>query len=232
MILDKANDPMGLAILEYAQSDVPTQVRVLSPEFDEDEIPLTYLFRTYADFPPNEKNALNIAKGKILDIGAGAGIHSRFLKNQGKEIRAIDISPYSVEYLLSQNISAELVSIFDYQPQESFDTILLLMNGLGIAEKREKLPEFLQKLKSLLSQNGQILIESCSLSYLFDNPEEAQSHSGEILYQMKYKNIEGLYFYWLYLSFEDLEKEVVKENLKIEKIFQQKNGQYLAKITH
>ena len=105
--MDKVNrkmDPMGRAIAEYWKTMVSTnrpktadRLRVFSPMFEEDEIPLTTLFRSYEDMPEIERKALDMAKGRILDVGAGAGCHSLVLQERGMDVTAIDISPLSVE---------------------------------------------------------------------------------------------------------------------------------------
>jgi SAM-dependent methyltransferase len=231
-VLNKENDPMGLAIFEHLQGENNQTIIVSSPEFDDDEIPVDYLFRSFKDFPANEQNAVSLAKGKTLDIGAGAGVHAIYLKEiKGLDLEAIDISPYTAEYLNGKGIKTYHQNIFAFEPSEKYDTILLLMNGLGIAETNEKLPQFLSKLTSLLNPKGQILIESCGLDYLFESEEEAKEHSGEIIYKMEYKGIECPYFSWLYFSFDKLESFCYKQNLKIQKVHQQKNGSFLARIT-
>lgn len=230
MILEKKYDPMGLAIKEYAENNLESTIQIFSPDFDEDSIPTSYLFREFKDFPTNEKKALSLVKGKTLDIGAAAGIHSKYLIEKNIDVSAIDISPYTIEYLKSENINAQLSDIFDFESDTKFDTVLLLMNGLGIAETNNKLPLFLEKLSNLLTPQGKILVESCSLNYLFDDEEEAENHNGEIIYQMKYKNTEGLYFSWLYKSFDDLKNTCTKLNLSCKLISNEDNGQYLAQI--
>ena len=64
--------------------------------FDEDEIPVETLFRDYDSMPPLEHHALDLVKGRTLDVGAGAGCHSLVLQERGIDVDAIDISPLSV----------------------------------------------------------------------------------------------------------------------------------------
>ena len=90
-------DPMGRAIADYFKTEKASKLRVFSPMFEEDEIPLTTLFRSYKSMPEIERKALDMGKGRVLDVGAGAGCHSLVLQEKGLDVTAIDISPLSVE---------------------------------------------------------------------------------------------------------------------------------------
>ena len=231
MILERAKDPMGRAIYDYSNKAHNNIIKVYSPEFFDDYIETSYLFRTYKDFPEVEKLAMENAQGNILDIGCGAGSHSVYLKSQGKSVEALDISPYISGVMSAKGIKTHLTDILDFKPTKKYDTLLLLMNGLGIAGKRNRLPLFFNHLKTLLNPGGQILLESCSTDYLFEDPEEAKVFSGEILYQMEYKDIKGSPFYWLYLSFDDLKAYAKQNGLHAENLKQMDNSTYLAKLT-
>lgn len=231
MILERSKDPMGRAIYDYSNKAHNNIIKVYSPEFFDDYIETSYLFRTYKDFPEVEKLAMQYANGRILDIGCGAGSHSLYLKSIGANVEALDISPYITGVLNAKGIKSHLSDILNFKPKQKYDTLLLLMNGLGIAGKRDHIHDFFNHLKSIITPNGQIILESCSTDYLFDDPKEAEGFSGEILYQMEYKDIKGSPFYWLYLPFEDLELYADECGLKAEILFKSKSSAYLAKLT-
>ncbi|MBO5708363.1 MAG: 50S ribosomal protein L11 methyltransferase, partial [Bacteroidales bacterium] len=102
--LAPSEDPMGAAIAEYFKTGKAAKLRVMSEMFDEDEIPVKTLFRTYAQMSQLEKLALEKAQGSILDVGAGSGCHSLALQDMGKEVCAIDISPLSVETMKARGV--------------------------------------------------------------------------------------------------------------------------------
>ena len=231
MILKRSKDPMGRAIYDYSKKAHNNIIKVYSPEFFDDYIETAYLFRGYEDFPEVEQLAMEKAKGEILDIGCGAGIHARYLKEQGKSVEALDISPYICEVVETYGIPTHCSDIMTFSSEKSYDTLLLLMNGLGIAEKNNRLPLFLKQLKSLLSPNGQILVESCSTDYLFDNPKDAEEFNGEILYQMEYQDIKGTPFHWLYLPYKTLKKVALENGLHAELLMEHEGSTYLAKLT-
>lgn len=203
--LSPNNDPMGAAIRDYQNNGKASRLRVLSSMFDEDEMPVAHLFRTFNQMPRLEQKALSMAKGKVLDIGAGAGCHALALQERGLEVKAIDISPLSCEVMKERGVKdAECVNLFDPQLQGKYDTLLLLMNGTGIAGKLNRLPMLLNRLKELLAEGGQILIDSSDLKYIYENEDGSMDidlnapYYGEVDYQMQYKNIKGEPFDWLY----------------------------------
>lgn len=203
--LSPNNDPMGAAIRDYQSKGKASRLRVLSSMFDEDEMPVAHLFRTFNQMPRLEQKALSMAKGRVLDIGAGAGCHALVLQERGLEVKAIDISPLSCEVMKERGVKdAECVNLFNQQLQGKYDTLLLLMNGTGIAGKLNRLSMLLNRLKELLAEGGQILIDSSDLKYIYENEDGSMDidlnapYYGEVDYQMQYKNIKGEPFDWLY----------------------------------
>lgn len=203
--LSPNNDPMGAAIRDYQSKGKASRLRVLSSMFDEDEMPVAHLFRTFNQMPRLEQKALSMAKGRVLDIGAGAGCHALALQERGLEVKAIDISPLSCEVMKERGVKdAECVNLFNPQLQGKYDTLLLLMNGTGIAGKLNRLPMLLNRLKELLAEGGQILIDSSDLKYIYENEDGSMDidlnapYYGEVDYQMQYKNVKGEPFDWLY----------------------------------
>ena len=157
---------MGTAIRDYFLKGKAGKLIVHSSEFDDDEIPVADLFRTYDQMPELEQKALDEAAGRILDVGAGSGCHSMALKNMGKDCVAMEISELSVEVMRERGLDARLVNLYDESFTEKFDTILLLMNGTGIIGTLENMPVFFYLMRQLLSEGGSILIYSRDLRYL------------------------------------------------------------------
>ena len=154
-ILSADKDPMGAAILDFQKQGKAARLRVLSSMFEEDEMPVTHLFRSVPEMPVLEQKALQLAKGRVLDIGAGSGCHTLALQEKGFTVKAIDISPLSCEAMKLRGVKdAECINLFDNHLGTGFDTILLLMNGTGIAGKIEHLPALFQRLKALLNPGG------------------------------------------------------------------------------
>ena len=238
-ILSKDKDPMGAAILDYQTTGKSDTLRILSSMFEEDEMPVSHLFRTLRDMPMLECKALELSRGKILDVGAGAGCHALALQKQNKDVTAIDISPLSCEAMLKRRIiKVQCVNIFDSEFKEIFDTILLLMNGTGIAGKISNLPKLFKRLQELITPDGQILIDSSDLKYIYENEDGSfdidlnGSYYGEVDYQMIYKDIEGEPFDWLYVDFPLLSTIAESNGLHAELIADGDHYDYLARLTN
>ena len=235
--LSPNNDPMGAAIRDYQNKGKASRLRVLSSMFDEDEMPVAHLFRTFNQMPRLEQKALSMAKGRVLDIGAGAGCHALALQERGLEVKAIDISPLSCEVMKERGVKdAECVNLFNQQLQGKYDTLLLLMNGTGIAGKLNRLSMLLNRLKELLAEGGQILIDSSDLKYIYENEDGSMDidlnapYYGEVDYQMQYKNVKGEPFDWLYTDPMMLASISKQCGLNCEIVEEGENYDFLARL--
>lgn len=235
--LSPNNDPMGAAIRDYQNKGKASRLRVLSSMFDEDEMPVAHLFRTFNQMPRLEQKALSMAKGRVLDIGAGAGCHALALQERGLEVKAIDISLLSCEVMKERGVkNAECVNLFNPQLQGKYDTLLLLMNGTGIAGKLNRLSMLLNRLKELLAKGGQILIDSSDLKYIYENEDGSMDidlnapYYGEVDYQMQYKNIKGEPFDWLYTDPMLLASISKQCGLNCEIVEEGENYDFLARL--
>ena len=235
-VTNKEKDPMGRAIFDYYTTGNAAKLRVFSSMFYEDEIPVSTLFRTFDEMPVQEKKAIELCRGRVLDVGAGSGCHSAVLMERGLEVVAIDISELSVEVMKQRGIDARLINFFDEKFTEKFDTILLAMNGIGITGKTNRLADFFRSAKRLLTPGGQILLDSSDIKYVFMNDDGsmdidlAAGYYGEIDYKMRYKNITGKPFDWLYIDFDTLSMYAEEHGFACEKCIDGEHYDYLARI--
>lgn len=238
MKLKENHDPMGHAIRDYFEKKPTDRLHVLSYMYDEDEIPVPYLFRMENKMPPLERQALRLCKGRVLDVGAGAGSHSLALQSHGLEVTAIDISPLSVETMRRRGVrNAEWADFFTDDFGKDFDTLLFLMNGIGIAGTLDGLPALLQRCTELMAPDGCILADSSDLRYVFEDengvfdPSSLDSYYGETKYWMEYKKSKGHVFDWLYVDFNTLKKVAHQVGLRAELVKQGSHYDYLARLT-
>lgn len=228
-------DALGQAILDFIETGEDSNITVHSDLCDDDILPVSYLFRDFEDMPEIEKTALNLCEGSVLEVGAGTGCHSAYLNSQGHSTFSIDTSEGAVKYLKSLNYPAKKTPYLDFKNQ-SFDTILILMNGLGLAGTLSKMQEFLIHSKSLLKPNGKIIADSSDIRYLYDDDEGGRwidlnsNYQGEMNFQMSYKDHKTDLFPWIYIDFETLEKEALKAGLKATKIMEDENFHYLTTL--
>ena len=236
-LMNQQTDPMGQAINDYWKTGKAGRLRVFSPMFEEDEMPLPLLFRTYEDMPEIERKALGMVRGKTLDVGAGAGCHSLVLQERGIDVTAIDISPLSVETMKARGVKKAFVQDFMTIDGQQYDTILMLMNGIGIVGQLESLPTFFRHLDRVLAPGGQLLCDSTDISYVFEDEDgvirypEGDAYYGEITYRMRYKDIFGEPFPWLYIDVATLRQVAGENGYRVEVVAEGENDYYLAKIT-
>jgi SAM-dependent methyltransferase len=232
-------DLLGKALLSYFH-DKSTKNPITETSVSEaDELPLSYFFRNYETMPVIEQKALELAKGKVLDIGAGAGSHSLYLQNEkGLHVTAIDISKGACEVCRLRGITHVYQKDMFFMPDEKFDTILLLMNGTGICGTYSNLPAFLIQLKSLLKESGQILIDSSDIIYMFDKDDDGgvwipggTEYYGELTFQLHFNNETEAPFEWLYVDFKTLENNCEVVGLTCQLIEKGENYDYLARIS-
>lgn len=229
---------MGTAIAEYHRTGRAGTLRVFSSQFDEDEIPVEQLFRTLDEMPAIEQRALAMARGKILDVGAGSGCHALAMQAMGKEVTAIDISELSVEVMRQRGVvDARALDLYDEHFVERFDTILLLMNGSGIIGNMEGMERFFYRMKQLLKPGGRIYMDSSDLKYLFEEEDGsylidvAGEYYGLVDFQMQYKQVKGESFDWLYIDFDTLAYYAEQYGFTAEVVCQGEHYDYLAVMT-
>lgn len=228
-------DPIGSAILDYSKNGFTENIVVHSDLCEDDVLPVEYLFRKYEDMPLIEQKALDYCKGEVLEVGAGTGCHADYLINKGISTFSIDTSKGAISYLKQQNIPSQNISFLELNSQK-FDTILILMNGLGLAGKLALLGSFLSHAKSLLTSTGFILADSSDIRYLYEDDEGGvwfdlnSKYPGEMEFKMAYKGEESDWFPWVYVDFPTLEHEAEKVGLKATKIMEDENFHYLTKL--
>ena len=232
-------DLFGKAILDFYNTNNPANILTETSISVSDEMDICYMFRDYTDMPLVEKIALDNCCGSILDVGCGAGSHAIYLQNdKNLKVTAIDFSENAITTCKLRGLqSCEIVNFFNFQSNVKYDTILLLMNGTGICGKLSNLNTFLQKLLTHLAKDGQILIDSTDISYMYDRDAQNNlilpidmEYFGELQFFLSYKQEKEVPFDWLYLDFETLAKYCENNKLLATKIIEGSNFEYLARI--
>jgi len=230
------NDPFGQACLSHLEGNQGLEIEVLCNITETDIIPVDYLFRNFELMPKSERHALQKAKGKTLVVGAGAGCHSIWLQDKGIEVTSIDTSEGAVQTMKQIGLkNVYQIDFFELQETKKYDTIIALMNGIGIAGDLEGLPHFLNKCKNLLKPNGQILADSTDLKYLIENEAleydiNEDEYIGELEYKMIFNQHETDWFKWLYIDEKKLGKIAFANGLKTKIITKDKHFNYLAQL--
>ena len=232
-MLSKKKDPMGQAIFDFQKSGKSKRLWVFSDISEKDEIPVNYLFRNYNHMPVIEQQALKACKGRILDVGAAAGSHSLWLNKKGFDVTSIDISDLAVQTMQKRGLKkVECVDFYKITTKSKYDTILFLMNGAGIAGLLKSLPILLKKCRKLLNEDGQILIDSSDINYMFDDEDDKPigKYYGEVEYTISYEECLSDTFNWLFVSFDLLKVIANKNGFSCKQVYKGKNHDYLAKL--
>ena len=236
--MQHTTDVMGLAAADYLAGITNGQIKVKSNIVEDDVIPVPYLFRTFDQMPPVEQKALQLCRGRVLDVGAGTGSHALWLQQQGVEVTALEISAGLCDVMQRRGVNRAVeADFFMWQPDGCYDTLLMLMNGIGLVGKLDQLPDFFTRAQKLLAPGGQLLLDSSDIAYLFgdedtqDLPETFDHYYGEIQYQMIYKQAKTTRFHWLFIDPYMLAQTAEECGWNCEIILEGDNGEYLAKLS-
>lgn len=225
------NDILGQAIYDYYTKAAPGKLCIHNKYGPKEEMPVHVYFRKTEDMPELELVALENCRGKVLDIGAGAGSHALALQQKGADVTALEISAKAAEVMKLRGVEAIVEKdIFEYETKK-FDTLLLLMNGIGLTATIGGLKEFLQHAKMLLNSDGQLIFDSSDIAYLYEGkPPKMENYYGEILYQYEFKRKKTAWFSWLYIDKKKLTQIAAAEGWETEILFKDEFDQYLARL--
>ncbi len=224
-------DIYGQALQDYFDGKREQKLWLNNNYGGPEEMPTEVFFRGETEMPEAELLALNLCRGKILDIGAGAGSHALVLQQHGFDVTALEISPGAAAVMQKRGVKTVVQQdIFQYKT-EKFDTLLLLMNGIGLTENLAGLKRFLQHAKTLLLPGGQLIFDSSDISYLYEDlPLPKNNYYGEIQYQYEYKNQQGNWFNWLYIDQKTLLKTALESSFQAEILYEDELDLYLARL--
>jgi SAM-dependent methyltransferase len=225
-------DILGRAISDYYNYERNHILWVHDKHGPKVEMPVATYFRNENKMPALELAALDLCTGKVLDIGAGAGSHTLALEDRGIKVMAMDISPLAVEVMTMRGVTKAIQQDIFLFLGKKFDTLLLLMNGIGLCGNIEGLRRFLNHAKKLLRPGGQLIFDSSDVAYLFEDDIPVLDHYyGEIACRYEYRRQKSDWFTWLYIDRNTLEMVAEDEGWNMELITEDESGQYLARLT-
>ncbi|WP_396632067.1 class I SAM-dependent methyltransferase [Maribacter sp. R86514] len=232
-------DILGTALLDYQNGNYTEDITTYSSLLEDDVLPLPYMFRGFKEMPELEQKALQLCTGKVLDVGCGAGSHGLYLQEKGFQVIGLDASKGAIEVSKLRGLKNTAQSELLKYEGEQFDTILILMNGVGLAGTLDGLEPFFTKLKSLLKDGGQILLDSSDIIYMFEDDEDGGywipdnvNYYGEVSFTMAYKKEKSESFPWLYIDYNTLQRAANYSNLTCELVMEGEHYDYLARLTH
>jgi SAM-dependent methyltransferase len=229
-------DPFEQAFFDYLHGQTGATVTVHNNKGDDEVMPVAYFFRRYEEMPPLEQLALDLCQGHILDIGAGSGCHALYLQEKGLQVTALDIRPGFVEVMRRRGVRDVIRQDIRKLKKGNYDTLLMLMNGIGFTSTLIGLEKFLLEAGRLLNPGGQILLDSSDLIYLYQDDEGNvelnlnDNYYGEVEYQVEYQGMKGVPFHWLFVDFTNLSFLADQAGLRSELLFEDDHFNYLARL--
>ena len=225
------DDVMGSAMENYFEINDNTPIRVFINKSEEPEMYPSVFFRPYKNMLKYEKIALKNSMGKVLDLGCGAGCHSLCLQNKGFDVTAVEVSKKSANVALTQGVKKVINEDWRNLTLKNFDTVLVLMNGMGLAESPAELKLMFRKLKSFLSKTGSILIDSTDVTYAkADWPMLDSEYFGKVQFELKYKG-KTQCFPWLFVDFDTAVQTAKSVKLNVEVLERARNGHFLLRLS-
>ena len=232
-------DVLGKALMDFHDGITGFTLLSHSSLGETQELNPDYFFRDLKQMPDLEKQALDLATGRVLDVGCGAGSHSLLLQEKKLTVTGIDFSEGAT--LVARKRGVQQVVCGDIQNfnSETYHTVLVLMNGAGLAGTLNNLPIFLKHLASLLTVDGQIILDSSDIIYVYESDEDGGvwipgdlDYYGEVTYRWEYRGETGPEFPWLFVDFIRLQAAAAKAGLQAELLMNGPHYDYLARLTH
>lgn len=231
-------DVFGSAMLDFLSGNNPQDISTYSSLDEQDIIPISYLFRDFRDMPVLEQEALKRCHGEVLDIGCGAGSHSLYLSKKGLSVTSLDASEGAIAVCKERGLPTVVHSELLHYNGKRFNTILLLMNGIGIVGTLKNLDSYLTHLKGLLKPNGQILFDSSDILYMYEEEEDGgflvptlNEYYGEVSFVLRYKDLTSDPFPWLYVDYNTISRAAQFHGFQCELVRKGSHYDYLAKLS-
>ncbi len=223
-------DIFGQALWAHFKTTKPAKLFINNKYGPKEEMPLDVYFRGEEEMPDLELLALSKCRGRVLDIGAGVGSHALVLQQRGIDVTAMDISGKAVDIMLERGVKQAFEQDIYAYSGEKYDTLLLLMNGIGLTGNIQQLRVFLQHTKKLLKPGGQLLFDSSDIAYLYEGHPPIGNYYGELWYQYACKGQKTDWFQWLYIDADTLIQVAAEEGWAIEILDEDDMDGYLARL--
>jgi SAM-dependent methyltransferase len=227
---------MGSALLDYFNGEKEAVILVHSDLTETEELAPAHFFRDFKDMPALEQKALSLCQGKVADLGAGGGSHALVLQQRGAEVTAYDISAGACQVMEKRGVKKPVHADISHLGAEQYDTILMLMNGIGLVGDLDGLARFLQEIKKNLKPGGRIIADSSDLSYMFYDEDGYlclnlnDKYHGVVNYEMSYKGQRGTPFNWLFIDFPLLEEYASIHGFECRFIEEDEHFHYLVEM--
>jgi SAM-dependent methyltransferase len=237
MITAEGMKPFGLAVRDFYAGDVSSEVVFRRDDGVVSTLAVSAFFRGPLDFQV-DKVLLDRCAGKVLDVGAGSGIHSLYLQSKGFTVYALDVSPEACHVMKRRGVKNIICSNVSDLPSGAFDTILILGRSICMVETLSGLDSFLAYARNLVNPSGQILLNSLDVACTKD-PRDLAYHElnrkagryiGEIRVSLEYKDLVGPKIGMLHVDPVELARYAAKTGWVCDVLLKEKDGHYAARL--
>lgn len=231
--------PLGRALLDYHRGFTDARITVHTDLWHDESTPVEEFYRPQDQpLPEIEVVALDSCRGRVLDLGAGAGRHALELQKRGHEVTALDIAPDAVSVSRERGVKDVRCGDLKSVAGERFDTIVLLMHGIGLVGTLERLAAFLHSIQSHLEEDGQIIFDSADLGLVIpeyfdeglDRWRSGGPYPGEIEYRLTYGELQGDPYPWLFIDPITLAERAKGTGFSTQVIARGKRGAFLSRL--
>lgn len=237
----KHDDPFGSALWDYYNDGEGLMII----ERDDGNVGVDSAEKYFV--PPKqwlkyERKAIKYAKGRVLDIGCGAGRHALYLQKKKRDVLGIDISPLSVKLCLARGLKKALImpisDIGKFEP-ESFDSILMMGQNWGLMGSASKAKEYLKKMHNITTPKGRIIAMSQN-PYSTTDKDHKDYHKqnrskrrlpGQLKIRIRHGKQTTDWFDYLFVSRAEMEKILKGTGWEIKKAFESSGGGYAVLLT-
>ena len=238
--MKRAEDAFGRMLWAYYNGQRVFEIDERDDGYIEASTSPKMYFSDYEDWPQHEKKAIEYVKGRVLDIGCGAGRHSLYLQKKGLDVLGIDNSPLAIKVCKLRGLKkAKIMSIedVDFKPK-SFDTIIMMGANFGLMGNFKKARRLLKKFHKITSDDGLIVAETRD-PYKTDNPAHLEYHElnrkrgrmgGQVRIRVRFGKYATPWFDYLFVSKEEMEDILKGTGWKVKQYIDSGNALYIAII--
>lgn len=237
MAIPPEQDAFGQAIMDHLRGGpVPIVIERDDGYVDVDNT--RHYFAPYRSWPVHQRRALRYARGRVLDVGCGAGRHALHLQAKGLPVMGIDASPLAGRVCRRRGLRQVRTLPIEEIPRfrQPFDTILMLGNNLGLFGNAAKAKRLLARFLDITTDRARIIAETLD-PYRTPNPVHARYHQrnrrrgrmpGQVRIRVRYQLRVGPWFDYLLVSPEELDAMVDGTGWHVARILDSGDSLYIA----
>ena len=207
--------------------------------FDVSSGPKVY-FDEYRNWPTHQKEGVRYARGRVIDVGCGAGRVALYLQSKGTDVLGIDTSPLAIKVCRQRGVKkTKLMSITQLSKRiGAFDTIIMYGNNFGLFGSFKRARWLLRRLYNMTTDQGRIIAETFDV-YDTKEPEHLAYHklnrargrmSGQLRLRVRYKKYVTDWFDYLLVSKSEIKQILAGTGWKVKSFIDSKTSLYVAVI--